>query len=83
MFHVMIFTVCLSFRLSNGAGMTSWTLLYPLETMRSRITAGVIPAGIPLPAVLSGIVAKVRRMVMVTKRAKRVCPMHPLDGTVR
>jgi hypothetical protein len=33
-------------------GMTSWATLYPIETVRSRITAGTTPAGAGIAAVL-------------------------------
>ncbi len=37
-------------------GATSWALLYPLETVRSRVTAGLVPAGQGLMQVAGGIV---------------------------
>ncbi len=36
--------------------MCSWSLLYPIETVRSRVTAGIAPAGMGVPQILRAIV---------------------------
>ncbi|KAL6751074.1 hypothetical protein V8C86DRAFT_734268 [Haematococcus lacustris] len=48
-----------TFLAAGLAGMTSWAVLYPLETVRSRVTAGRGPSGASLGAlrVLQGILA--------------------------
>lgn len=38
--------------------MTSWATLYPLETLRARVTAGTVARGVPLHMVMHQIVAQ-------------------------